>query len=156
MSVHVLTGDDVTEKTIGSLIFLFAHREVTQGGIGTVAAATMPDLLRFVEENRIEVTGPCQFHYRHDTSRALLVIHMGLPVKQRPKTTGPFQVAPLEPWPCIANVHRGSMRRIDEAWGALETYARRRGLRRALTREVFVKWIEFDSEDNVTELQFGL
>jgi effector-binding domain-containing protein len=65
------------------------------------------------------------------------------------KTTAPFK--------CLAVDYVGPMSGIGQAWMKLVQHVRDGGYKPTEeSREIYKKWVSFDSADNVTELQQGI
>ena len=68
--------------------------------------------------------------------------------------TGEFEYFTTAPVKCACAIHNGSMKTIGAAWDAL-THATQGGKQEFTNecREVYLVWKDFDSADNITELQ---
>ena len=71
--------------------------------------------------------------------------------------TGRFSFMESLPFPCLIAEYRGPMAGIGEAWTDLVNSALDAGyLLQNQGREVYRKWVGFESEQNLTELQLGV
>ena len=69
----------------------------------------------------------------------------------------PVTFTTLAPFRCVAGKYVGSMTGIGPAWMKMCSFIREDGHKpTSESREVYIKWVDFDSAENVTELQQGI
>ena len=81
-------------------------------------------------------------------------IRGGVPVKTDKGDTGEFQFFTAPAVKVISCIHKGSMPTIRQSWDALTQEAKKQKLEFTNEiREIYLKWVDFDSAENLTELQ---
>jgi effector-binding domain-containing protein len=111
---------------------------------------------RHLESQDVKPTGPVVWSYDHSGDDRHVWLSAGVPVPPRTKA-GKLKLIKVPAWSCLTALYRGSMPGIQEAWQAMVDKAADLGLEGPLqNREIYRKWIGFDSKDNVTVLQLRI
>lgn len=101
-------------------------------------------------------TGPDIWCYRA-AGPGKLVLSAGMQVKPGTRGKAPYTARKVPEWNCLSAVYKGSMPRIIEAWHELMEHAEAKGIACSdERREIYQKWVDMDSRENVTELQIRL
>ena len=134
--------------------------------IPQIPAHSRPAIQSLVEAlkglNASPSDGPCIFVF-HDFDgdpQASFDLEICLPVDpalRGPVPTTPITLTTLPPFRCLAADYVGGMRGIGAAWKELVGGTITSGHKPTReSREVYKKWIGFDSPENLTELQQGI
>ena len=104
------------------------------------------------------LSGECIYVYHGCNGDPSVEFDLEICLPVPPATAGSFEVPvalkSLPPFKCVAVEYTGPMTGIGSAWMQLVQAVQSSGSRpTAESREVYKKWIEFDSPENVTELQ---
>jgi effector-binding domain-containing protein len=108
---------------------------------------------KLMADRGIQAAGPSIWTY-DAAGPGKLKLRSGYPVKAGTRGKAPFTARTEPEWKCLSAEYQGSMLNIIEAWQELFKVAKKKGYRTDGTRrEIYKKWVVFDSPDNVTELQ---
>lgn len=144
-------------KEVPALILLSAHRELTIPEIPAFAGEVLPLVCQKAAELKLEQSGPDTFLYVFDCESDRLDLDIGVPVKQAAGNPEPYEFLDAPPLKCVSCIYKGSMKGIGKAWDELVHYVQEKGY--TVTndnREVYLKWVDFESPENETELQQGI
>ena len=125
------------------------------------AHAAIDSLMAALRQSQIAPAGPVIFVYygieADPTQEFDLDICVPLPADAVISAAAPIACKTLPPFECIAGNYVGSMKGIGPAWRQVADVWRASGRRASgESREVYTRWIDFDSPENVTELQKGI
>ena len=131
---------------------------------------TIPEIAGFAESNAnalhadaeskaMGILGPPEFIHLNCTAESdqpfLLII--ALPVQAGRAAGKHFFFMETPVFYCVSMDYTGGMANIGKAWENFTQQARNAGYRFSnQSREIYKKWISFDSADNITELQLGI
>ena len=146
-------------RTIPPTLLLADSRRIKIPQIPEYAGKVTGKLEAKAKELGVKCVGPCVFLYfgadgNPNTEFELVV---GVPVDVEKGTAGPFKFRTTAAYRCLSMDYKGGMPGIGAAWGQLYAEAQKRGLKLIHEgREVYHKWVEFESSENLTELQIGI
>jgi predicted transcriptional regulator YdeE len=151
----------VTLKTVPPTIFVMSsHEGVTIPEISAVSRGVVDDMIAELHAQGIKPFAPVHFIY-HGADGSLTTkfrLTIAFPIAERPaEPIEEYEVAELPAFRCMAAEYVGPMADIQIAYNeildAISTSGRARSPE---SREIYKKWIAFESADNVTELQVGV
>jgi hypothetical protein len=145
----------IKRKTAPAFTFLHGAKEAAYAKIPAEGGKIMDALQAFIEGTTVLI-GPPVWSYRA-AGPGRLALRAGLQVKPGTRGKAPYRARWEPEWICVSARYKGPMTRIAEAWEEFFAKAGKKGLAMSdERREVYLKWIGFDSADNVTELQIRL
>jgi effector-binding domain-containing protein len=138
--------------------FLVSYHEVTIPQIPKVAERTVMPMIGAAQAAGLEMAGPLQFFFVGMTDdETPFRLGIALPMKEKGEIDGPYEWREVPSFPCLSVEYVGSMTGIGPAWNVLMGEMKAQGLQCAgEQREVYKHWVDFDSPENVTELQAGI
>ena len=148
----------IERKRIPSSTVIEAVTTLTISDVPAYAEKIIPMLLAEAESRGMAVTGPCVFSYEgcDGSLDREFTMKVCFPVDAC-RGQGAFACADVPAHECLSTTHRGAMNGIGPAWSAFTPLAMRQGLAlQPVGREVYVHWVDLDSQDNLTELQIPL
>ena len=148
-------------KEVPAMLFLVSTHEATIPEIAALGGEIPGMIYAAAEERSLAVGGPIQFLYdgADGSMEKIFTLRIAVPLLERPKSeeAGPFVVYETPAFRCIATDYVGGMPGIQEGYKALMDAIKEQGLRSTWeSREIYKHWVEYDSPENVTELQIGL
>jgi effector-binding domain-containing protein len=149
------------KRQIPTRLYYCAEKTLTAPEISGFAEEVMEKICSTLKAAGIAVTGPPEFHYFNvdPTGKNPFQLIIAIPVTEQKKadSSEPFFFLQSELFTCITEDYSGPMAGINEAWMNLAVKVMGEGyLLQNQGREVYKKWISFDSPENVTELQIGI
>jgi effector-binding domain-containing protein len=138
--------------------FLVSYHEVTIPQIPEVAGKTVMPMIGAVQAAGLEMAGPMQFFFLGMTDdETPFRLGIALPMKVKGAIDGPYEWRDAPAFPCLSVDYIGSMKGIGPAWYELISGMQEEGFQcSGEQREVYKHWVDFDSPENVTELQAGI
>ncbi|BDI30090.1 hypothetical protein CCAX7_21410 [Capsulimonas corticalis] len=148
-------------KIVPAMVFLVSTHEITIPEIAKIAGEVPWKMGVAAEEQSLAIDGPIQFLYdgADGTLDKIFTLRLALPLRERPahEEDGPFVIYETPPFRCIATDYIGGMPGIQTGYQALKDKIGEQGLRPTWeSREIYKHWVDYDSPENVTELQIGL
>ncbi|MEO7715521.1 MAG: GyrI-like domain-containing protein [Capsulimonas sp.] len=148
-------------KTVPAALFLASTHETTIPEIAALGGEVPGMIYAAAEEQSLAVGGPIYFFYdgADGSMEKVFTLKIGVPLLERPEAEapGPFQVYEAPEFHCIAMDYIGGMPGIQNGYKMLMDAMKEQGLRATWeTREIYKHWVDYDSPENVTELQLGL
>ena len=142
------------KKDAPALVLLSATRKIADfSEVPAFAGKVLPRISEKVAALGLKAAGPEVFIYKFLDGGGMEFL-MGVPVSEAKGDGGEFQFVTTKPVKCFTCVHKGSMPTIGKSWDALTDAAKQQKLESTNEmREVYLKWVEFDSAENETELQ---
>lgn len=108
----------------------------------------------------IKEMSPMQFVYTgcSEDPESDFTLDIAIPVDTKDTSyKGKYQYKQLDGYKCLSTMHKGSMEELSKAWENLISELFKKGLKPTDEgREVYHKYIDFSSEENLTELQMGI
>lgn len=148
----------IEQKSIPATTMLESVARLKLADICGHTAPIITELMAEAEARGMAVTGPCVFTYegcdgKPDTEFTLKV---AFPVDAR-KGQGKYSCVDVPAHECLSTTYRGPMSGIGRAWSAFCSAALDQGIGlQAVGREVYIHWVDMESEENLTELQIPL
>jgi effector-binding domain-containing protein len=151
----------VALKTVPPTTFVMSsHDGVTIPEISAVSRGVVDDMIAELHARGIAPLAPVHFIY-HGADGSLTTkfrLTIAFPIARPPaEPIDDYQIAELPAFRCMAAEYVGPMPDIQIAYneilGAIDSSGRKRSPE---SREIYKKWIGFESPDNVTELQVGV
>lgn len=149
-----ITG--IRKKQAKPFNFLHGARTVRYEKVPEAGNKMMDEMQPIIDGIKGVLTGPSVWSYRA-AGPGKVVLRAGFQVKPGTRGRAPYTSRPESAWSCLSAMYQGPMPEIIAAWEALFEAAEKRGL--GVTderREIYRKWVRFDSRANVTELQLRL
>jgi effector-binding domain-containing protein len=143
-------------------IFLASRHRTTIPQIAKIAGdENAPGkLIEAARSAGIQIAGPSTFIYygadgKPTTEFDLLI---AFPIVSRPASVpNGFEVVEAPPFHCVSVDYVGSMPNIHAGYDVLMQAIGSQGLRpTGEGREIYKTWVEYNSDENVTELQIGI
>ncbi len=146
---------DFELKTVTPFKLLCAEKRMGFPDIPQFAGEVVPQVCAKATELGLKTIAPETFIYHFDEKG--FVLQAGVPIEALKGDPAPFKVVTTEPYKCLTCVYKGSMKTIAPAWDKLMHEVRAKGLTSTKqSREIYHRWVEFDSAENETELQVGV
>lgn len=148
-------------KEVPPTIFVVSsHDDVTIPEIPTISRNEVDQMVAAIAAVGAVPVAPVTFIYHGadgtPTTKFQLDIAFALAAKP-PETPAPYEVVELPAFRCVATDYVGPMPEIMRGYALLFAELEHQGLvHSGESREIYRKWIGFESEDNVTELQVGV
>jgi effector-binding domain-containing protein len=145
----------IRTKGTDSFVFLHGEKIAPYEKVPVAGQKIMDGLNSYIQKYEISVLGPPIWSY--EPLKGKLRLKAGFPVKKGTRGRAPFTAKTEPAWECVSAEFKGPMEHIIEAWIELFAAVEKKGLHFGdKRREIYRKWVDFDSEDNVTELQIRL
>lgn len=152
---------EIEFRTIAPAPVLFRRERLTIPQVPQRAGPAIESLFALLQQANAQPTGPLIFAYygiEADPAQEFdLDICVPVSAETHFSTTAPIGFKTLAAFECLAGDYVGSMHGIAAAWKQVAQAWRESG--RAASgesREVYQRWIAFDSPENVTQLQKGI
>ena len=137
-----------------------SHDDVTIPEIPAIARNEVDQLLATIEEEGMVPTSPVVFIYHgaDGTPTTRFKLTLAFPLAERPASVPePYELLDTPAFKCVSLDFVGAMQDIMGGYARLFDAVDELGL--AFTgesREIYRKWVGYESDDNVTELQLGV
>jgi predicted transcriptional regulator YdeE len=149
------------KKEVPEKVYLSAKKNLTTPEIPDFAGEVMEKLFNEADKIGLAINGPCEFIYLGccgdpDSSFDLLI---AIPIEEKVGEPELFQYYESPAYECVCQEYVGSMNDIGDAWGAFITEAETNGIvfhSDNQAREIYKSWVEFESDENITELQMKI
>jgi effector-binding domain-containing protein len=146
---------EIVSKTADSFTFLYGEEVCAYQDVPTAGQKIMDALQETIQQHLIEIRDAAIWSYEPAGDK--LTLRAGFPVRKGTQAIAPFVVKTEPEWKCLSATYKGSMESITKAWGELFGLVKERGLDRTPeSREIYHTWVDYDSAENVTELQVRL
>lgn len=149
---------EIERKNIPAMTMLESSARIKLMHICAHSSAVIPALMAEAEARGMAITGPCVFTYEGCDGKAdtEFTLKVGFPVDVA-KGQGAFSCMDIPARQCLSTVYRGPMSGIGPAWAAFTPAALQQGANlQSICQEVYVHWVDTDSEENLTELRMSL
>lgn len=149
-------------KTIAPFTGLTAAAELTVPQIPIFAEKASTDLMRLSDARRLPIVAAPVFIYTGTGSGAqdTFVLQIALPVANDTSTgelSDTHAVKTFDAFTCLSFDFHGSLHHIAQAYPiAMDALKTAGHTPMEQSREVYKRWIAYDSAENVTEIQLGL
>ncbi len=151
-----MTIRKIKTKTVAPFAFLHAAKTTAYEKVPEVGGKIMDGLMPWAKGNAAALAGSAIWTYQSQTP-GKLKLKAGFQVKPGTAAPKPYAVSTEPAWECLSAEYQGPMTLILDAWYDLMDAAEKRGLDCSEDRrEIYHKWVAFDSQANVTELQIRL
>jgi effector-binding domain-containing protein len=159
--MRVTTATDVSIKQVPPTVFLTSvHDDVTIPEIATIARNEMEQMVEALQAAGGVPSAPITFIYHgaDGTPTTPFRLTLAVPLATVPtRVPDPYEIVRSPAFKCVATDFVGPM--PDIMWGYDRIFSAMREqnlVRTEESREIYKKWIGFESPDNVTELQVGV
>ena len=140
-------------ETIPAFTFLYGEKETSYANVAVHGGKIMDGLMALLHKKKIQPVGPAIWTYK-DLGKGKVLLKAGFPVEAGLKDYGKFKLGKEKERNCVSTKFNGSMEKIKEAWEQFGIVAQKKGVKPTKSiREVYTKWVAFDSPENVTVLQ---
>jgi effector-binding domain-containing protein len=151
----------VAVKEVPATIFVVSsHDDVTIPEIPTIARNEVDQMVEAIAAVGAEPVAPVTFIYHgaDGTPDTKFQLEIAFPLSTRPASpVDPYDVKETPAFRCLATDYVGPMLDIMRGYALLFTELEEQGLAyTGESREIYRKWIGYESPDNVTELQIGV
>jgi len=121
----------------------------------------LPDeIMQDCQQQEIEIMGPFIFEYRgaDGNPETQFDLEMALPVKEGLNYQGKYKYKTLAPIECVEQRFTGPLSQLEEkGYGPLMNAMQEQGFAiKDTCREVYTKWVEPESPENIIELQMAI
>ena len=152
---------DISVRTIPAVPVLFRRDRLTIPQVPAHAGPAIDSLMATLRRAEVRPAGPVVFVYygieADPTQEFDLDICVPLPAEAVISAAAPIACKTLPAFACMCADYVGSMHGIANAWRQVADAWRASGRKASgESREVYKRWIDFDSAENVTELQKGI
>jgi predicted transcriptional regulator YdeE len=146
---------NIQTKTAEAFTFLYGEEVVNPADIPATGQKLMDGLQDLVQQAFIEIVNDAVWAY--EPIGDMMTLKAGFPVRAETKVVKPFFVEVVPEWQCLSALYTGPMDPIKDAWAEMYEEIQKRGLTTAGEfREIYRVWVDFGSDENVTELQVRL
>jgi effector-binding domain-containing protein len=137
--------------------FYVAGRPTAMSELDAELDRLIPLLEAAQAEAGIADTGPVIIRYYLVEAPDTFLMEVGVPAKAGTASAGEAQIQTLPPYPCASLLYWGSLKHIQEAYGALIEGIRKAGLERAAEGREWYYYFEGDgSPNNVIGLHLAI
>jgi hypothetical protein len=148
-------------KIIPPIRVLFRRDRLTIPQVPSHAGPAIDSLMAALRRANVRPAGPVIFVYygieADPTQEFDLDICVPLPAQTVISDAAPIGCKMLRAFDCVSANYVGRMQEIGDAWRQVAAAWRASGRQASgESREVYKRWIGFDSIENVTELQKGI
>lgn len=142
-------------KTIPALTAISVTRRLKLDEIPEFGGTMVTPLYEKLSKLGIEPTGDVMFVYRFIGEPMDCTI--AVPIAVQKGDSAPFEFKQYPELRCLSTIYKGSMLGINKAWEDLGKAATTHGFKPTVDgREIYIKWVDFESPENITELQAGI
>jgi effector-binding domain-containing protein len=146
----------IQKQASEAFFFLFAEAETDYPGIAASGGKIMDEINAYVKGKGVNPKGPVIWMYDHIGS-GKVKLKAGLPIPEGVQGNENLKIEFKPEWNHVSTIYIGSMENIGKAWDQFTEEASRLGFTPMnINREVYKKWVAFDSKENITELQVGV
>jgi effector-binding domain-containing protein len=137
-----------------------SHDDVTIPEIPAIARNEVDQLIATIEEQGLVATSPVVFIYNgadgSPTTRFKLTL--AFPLADRPESVPePYEIVDAPTFRCVSTDFVGAIQDIMGGYARLFDAVDELGLSfTGESREIYRKWVGYESDDNITELQLGV
>jgi len=146
-------------KRIPDKLFISSKTTLTIPDIPDYAQHMMSKLMMETIRLGLKVTGPAEFHYFGSDGDldTLFDMRICIPIEGRADTPTTFEYYESEPFNCASYEYHGNVYGVGDKWKALvESVMSDNVPLVPQSREVYRRWMDANSNKNITELQVGL
>jgi len=139
---------------------VFYHSEVTTlQGIHDVAVREIENLYAEAEKNGLKEIAPMQFVYYgcDDKPDTKFTLEIAIVVDEEKPYSGKYKFKDLDGFKCVSTIHKGNVNDLDKTYQKFMPELFKSGKKMTdESREVYHKYIQEDSPENITEIQIGV
>ena len=139
---------------------VFYHSEVTTlSGIHEVAVREICAMSKEVEDLGIKEIAPMQFVYYgcDDKPDTKFTLEIAMVIDEEKPNSGKYKFKKLDGFKCVSTIHKGSVSKLAETYEKFMPELFKSGKQMTdQSREVYHKFVDEDSVENVTEIQIGV
>ena len=139
---------------------VFYHSEVTTlDEINRVAEREIGGMYAEAEKLGIKEVAPMQFVYHgmETDPAAKFTLEIAMVVNEEKPYDGKYKFKDLEGFECVSEIHKGSILEMNKTYEMLVPQLVKTGKQMgSQSREVYHKYIDQQSADNITEIQIGI
>jgi effector-binding domain-containing protein len=151
----------VAVKEVPPTIFVVSsHDDVTIPEIPTISRNEVDQMVEAIAAVGAEPVAPVTFIYHgaDGTPTTKFRLDIAFQLAEKPAMAPePYEVVDVPAFRCVATDYVGPMPEIMRGYALLFAEMEEQGLvHSGESREIYRKWIGFESPDNVTELQVGV
>ncbi|MCG8307883.1 MAG: GyrI-like domain-containing protein [Cytophagales bacterium] len=147
------------EKTVKSAK-VFYHSEVTTlEGIHDIAVREIDNMYAEAEKIGLKETAPMQFVYYgcDDKPDTKFTLEIAMLIDGEKPYEGKYKFKELEDFKCVSTIHKGSISDLGKTYEKFMPELFKSGKEMTgQSREVYHKYVQQDSPENVTEIQIGV
>ena len=146
-------------KTVKPATVFYHSEETTLKDIYDVAVREIDALCTEAEKIGLKEVAPMQFVYYgcDDKLDTKFTLEIALVVDGKKPYDGKFKFKELEGFKCVSTVHNGSVNDLGKTYEKFMPELFKNGIKMTdQSREVYHKYLEQDSLENVTEIQIGV
>ncbi len=148
------------QKAIQPKNVLVASTKTTLNKIVKESEPLVNSLMSDVQQNGITPNGPLEFIYYGATGDMdkEFDLEIALPVVENDtlKATQ-FQIKQTNHITCMTHIHKGSIENIVQTYDELFKELQWNKIQpTSEIREVYLNWVDFSSDENITEIQIGI
>ncbi|HTW95452.1 MAG TPA: GyrI-like domain-containing protein [Tepidisphaeraceae bacterium] len=139
--------------------YFYTETQTTLPHIGDVVQKVMPQLMKVISDNHINVVGPIVFDYRGVGPNPDLPfeLRIGVIVSANTAPAGDFRVGELPSIKCASVIYTGPLNHVKAGYDALFQSLLGAGyLPTDVTREYYLYWEGADSVNNIIMIEAGI
>jgi effector-binding domain-containing protein len=147
-------------KTIPTQKYFTYSCTTTLAKLNELAAVEVDQVYQESQNLGFELTGPVQFIY-FDCSSDIhkpFTLFLALPiVKEKDLKSNKYSLKEFDEFKCVSHIHQGPLKDLYSVYGNLFENLYKSGAKPGnQIREVYKKFVEMDSPENITEIQIGI
>lgn len=139
---------------------VFYHSEVTTlDGIHEVAVREIDNLCTEAEKIGLKEIAPMQFVYYgcDDNPDTRFTIEIAMVIEEEKPYEGKYKFKELEGFKCVSTIHNGNVNDLDKTYEKFTPELLKSGMKMTdQSREVYHKYIQQESAENITEILIGV
>ena len=146
-------------KTVKPSTVFYHSEETTLEKIKEVAEREICKLCAEAEKIGLKEIAPMQFVYHgcDDKPDTKFTLDIAIVVDGEKPYTGKYKFKELEAFKCVSTIHKGNVDDLGQTYEQFMPELFKSGQQMTdQSREVYHKYIEQDSQENVTEIQIGV
>ena len=147
------------EKSVNPMTVFYYSQTTTLRKISEVADQEIPKMMEEASKLQLEEVAPMVFRYigcTEDLDKEFK-LEIAMVVKEAKESNGKYGFKKFEPFKCMSHIYKGDINKIGEEYKKIMPPLFQSGKQPSNEiREVYTKYIDMTSAENITEIQIGL
>ncbi len=144
-------------KNVDPAKVFYHSEETTLNGVHGVANREIDKMYDEAKKMGLEEVAPLQFTYFGFSPETSFTLEIAMVVAEEKPYKGQYKFKDMDEFKCASTIHNGSINKIGETYEKFMPELVKSGNKMTdQIREVYLKFIDLDSPENVTEIQVGV